>query len=90
MVTRHEYDALDRIRHELAANGDVEAARKALRRYAADVLEGTANAWTRGEWANHMITHTTEPAQIRIGSANAFGDWLRERVTAFRDGRWTP
>jgi hypothetical protein len=44
-----------------------------------EALREAADAWTQGEWANHLVA-ASDPAQIRIGSANRFGEWLRERA----------
>lgn len=47
----------------------------------AEALREAADEWTQGAWANHMV-HASDPAQIRIGSANRFGEWLRGKSAA--------
>lgn len=51
----------------------------------AEVLRDAADEWTQGEWANHLVT-AADPAQIRIGSANRFGEWLRARAGRIEAG----
>lgn len=55
------------------------------KRAAEKALREAADAWTQGEWANHMVT-ASDPAQIRIGSANRFGEWLRDRAKRIGGG----
>jgi hypothetical protein len=54
-------------------------------RIKAAAVREAADAWTHGEWANHLVT-ASDPAQIRIGSANRFGEWLRARAARIEAG----
>jgi hypothetical protein len=68
----------------LASDWLAQHVARAVAEARAEALREAADAWTQGEWANHMVT-ASDPAQIRIGTANRVGDWLRTR--ADREGQ---